>query len=131
MTDGFAHFLAERGLALVLVDRADTPDLYDIWLEHSAGVGYTFIRWIGDDKRGPTGDRLITAPQEERLDRWANRIAKWQQMGIDVFGYMHNPFEGHAPASVRRLTERLTQRVTLPTWPPQGEEAPSTQMALL
>jgi uncharacterized protein YecE (DUF72 family) len=60
MTPAFATFLAERGLALVLVDRQGTPDLYPIWQDVMAtrrAPAFLFIRWIGDDRSGPKGDR--------------------------------------------------------------------------
>jgi uncharacterized protein YecE (DUF72 family) len=115
MTEAFAHFLAERGFALVLTDRVGTPDLRPLWEPEAAQVGMAFVRWIGDDRNGPKGDRELVAPQDEKLDRWAAQLSVWDAAGVTVFGYMHNPYEGHAPASVRRLGARLGER--LPPWP--------------
>ena len=123
MTAAFATFLAERGFALALVDRRDTPDLYDVWRAVGTGVPWTFIRWIGDDRTGPKGDREITAPQDAKLDEWATRLAAMVRDGIDVYGYMHNPYEGHAPASVRRLTQRLAAVGVRQAWTPESEAA--------
>lgn len=132
MTEAFATFLAERGFALALVDRVDTPDLYEMWHEARGAVDFAFIRWIGDDRNGPQGDRVITAPRDERLDTWTVRMAALQAEGCNVYGYMHNPYEGHAPASVARLEARLAERVSMPPWPPAGESDPSDpQMRLL
>jgi uncharacterized protein YecE (DUF72 family) len=122
MTDAFARFLAEHGIALVLADRKRTPDLFDIWAEVGTKVGVAMIRWIGDDRNGPSGDRELSAPQDERLDEWARRLRRLDEAGVATFGYMHNPFEGHAPASVRRLLARLGDRV-LPWPPPQPPSA--------
>ncbi len=123
MTAAFATFLAERGFALALVDRRDTPDLYDVWRAVGTGVPWTFIRWIGDDRTGPKGDREIAAPQDAKLDEWAARLAAMVRDGIDVYGYMHNPYEGHAPASVRRLTQRLAAVGVRQAWTPESEAA--------
>jgi uncharacterized protein YecE (DUF72 family) len=132
MTPTFAAFLAERGFALTLVDRRKTPDLYDAWRSVAATVPFALVRWIGDDRSGPKGDREITAPQDERLDLWAARLADLARSGISVFGYMHNPYEGHAPASVRRLTERLARLGMATPWPPaEGESGESPQLRLL
>lgn len=125
MTAGFARFVAERNFALVLVDRVATADLYDTWAECiDAGLGpdFALIRWIGDDRSGPQGDRELQLLREDDLARWADRVAGLSQRGCTVYGYMHNPFEGHSPASVRRLRERLVDRVALPDWPPAGAE---------
>ena len=106
MTASFARFVAERNFALVLVDRVATPDLYATWLECvDAGLGpdFALIRWIGDDRNGPQGDRELQVLRDEDLARWADRIVELTGRGRTVYGYMHNPYEGHSPASVRRL----------------------------
>ncbi len=135
MTPAFAAFLAERGFALVLVDRVGTPDLYEVWAEARGDVDFAYVRWIGDDRHGPKGDREITAPRDGDLDRWAARLATLHSQGCDVFGYMHNPYEGHSPASVVRLLARLAERGIVSPWPPEdGEDetdASNTQMRLL
>lgn len=134
MTAAFARFVAERGMALVLVDRVKTLDLYETWLElMQAGVAprFSMVRWIGDDKDGPSGDRELVAPREADLDRWAQRLAQLHQAGIDVYGYIHNPYEGHSPASVRRLSARIAPLAPLPPWPLSiPSEQPPQQMDL-
>jgi uncharacterized protein YecE (DUF72 family) len=132
MTPAFAGYLTERGLALVLVARKGSPDLYPVWLELiAAGKAppFTFIRWIGDDRNGPEGDREIQAPRDAELELWAQRLAELAGHGLDVFGYVHNPYEGHSPATVRRLQGLLAQHMPLDPWPPDGEEA--GQLSLL
>lgn len=120
MTPAFATFVAERGLALVLVDRLGTLDLYPIWQQAMAARGgpdFAFIRWIGDDRNGPSGDRELQLRRDDDLARWAARIAELAAAGRSVYGYMHNPYEGHSPASVRRLRTKLAEHGTLPLWP--------------
>ena len=123
MTEAFLRFLAERALAIVLVDRQGAPDLFDAWwrlAEPGAAPPFVVVRWIGDDRTGPTGDRDLSAPREADLVRWADRIVDLHGHGVDLFGYMHNPYEGHAPASVRRLQTLLARRISLPSWPPSS-----------
>jgi uncharacterized protein YecE (DUF72 family) len=48
--------------------------------------------------------------------------------GKTIFGYMHNSYEGHSPASVRRLKALLAPHIDLPPWPPT---APTGQLSLL
>ncbi|MCB0023941.1 MAG: DUF72 domain-containing protein, partial [Caldilinea sp.] len=86
------------------------------------GPDFALIRWIGDDRNGPQGDRELQVLRDADLARWADRIAELTGRGRTVYGYMHNPYEGHSPASVRRLRELLTGRVSLPDWPPDGAE---------
>jgi len=135
MTPAFAAYVASLGLALVLVDRVRTVDLFDAWLAlltQAEAPPLAVIRWIGDDKDGPTGDRELTAPRNADLDRWAKRLATLDRLGVDVFGYMHNPYEGHAPASVHRLETRLRDLVDLPVWAPPAPEVEhgSAQLSL-
>ena len=63
--------------------------------------------------------------------RWAARLAVLARAGTTVYGYMHNPYEGHAPASVARLQARLAGQVDLPPWPPQLDDQSAQQMPLL
>ena len=120
MTEAFATFLAERGIALVLADRKGTVDLYDVWQEVGAATRLAMVRGIGDDRNGPQGDRELSAPQDEKLDEWARRLIALEDAGMAVYGYVHNPYEGHSPGSVRRLQARLQGRA-LP-WPPPDFE---------
>lgn len=124
LTAAFAAYTAERGMALVLAARAGSPDLYSAWLELVAGgkaPAFAFIRWIGDDRNGPAGDREIQAPRDAELATWADRIAELAGHGVDTYGYVHNPYEGHSPATVRRLQAELAaQDISLPDWPPGG-----------
>lgn len=127
MTPAFATFLAERNLGLVLVDRVATPDMTSAWLELLAAgqtPDFVVVRWIGDDENGPQRDRELSAPRNADLDRWAVRLAVFNRLAVDLFGYMHNPYEGHAPASVRRLQERLRALLPVDEWSPPPERSP-------
>ncbi|MCY4411732.1 MAG: DUF72 domain-containing protein [Caldilineaceae bacterium] len=130
MTTAFARFLMERRIGFVVVERTGQPDTYPNWQAACAGVDSPLplhIRLIGHDRDPLPDDKTIRRPQDELLDKWARRIAGLLHNGTDVFCYVHNPFEGHAPESVRRLRSRVGQLVPLPDWnpeivPPPGEE---------
>jgi uncharacterized protein YecE (DUF72 family) len=131
MTPSFAAYLVERGLTPVMADRTGAPDLYEVWGDVAGSAGYVFVRWIGDSRNGPQGDREVVAPREGDLETWAERLAGYQAAGVDVFGYVHNPYEGHSPATVRRLLQLLEGQATLPEWPPGGASENGRQLALL
>ena len=130
MTTAFVRFLLERGVGFVVVERTGQPDTYANWqaAAESTGAGISFhLRLIGNDRDPLPDDKLIRRPQEELLDKWAKRIADLLKDGTDVFCYVHNPFEGHAPETVRRLRERISQYLPLSDWnptpvTPAGEE---------
>jgi len=110
MTPAFAEYLARLGMALVLVARTATLDLFPAWMDQvvaGRGPGFVLIRWIGDDRNGPKGDAVLVNPRDAELAQWAQRIAQLSAAGQEVYGYMHNPYEGHAPASARRLRDLL------------------------
>ncbi|MBV7334931.1 DUF72 domain-containing protein [Chloroflexi bacterium TSY] len=122
MTPAFARYLAERQITLVMVDRAGTPDLFELWqavIEEGIGPKHLFVRWIGNDRDGPTGNRELTEPRDADLDRWANRLHLCWEAGVSLYGYMHNPYEGHSPESIRRLLTRLDDMIQIPDWPPE------------
>lgn len=118
MTEAFARFVDERHMGLVLVDRVDTPDLFDVWQRANQRVPFAFIRWIGDDRNGPKGDAELVAPRDDRLQEWATRIAVLHAAGRAVYGFMHNPYEGHSPESVRRLVALLADLGVDAGWSP-------------
>ncbi len=140
MTPAFAAFLAQRGMALVLVDRVGTPDLAPLWtplLEAGQAPGFVHVRLIGDDRNKPPNNRELCRPQEDKLDIWAQRAAEWLEGKQQVAIYVHNPFEGHSPATVRRLRQRIHQRFPLPEWSPKmpsarpkRDEPPPGQLSL-
>jgi uncharacterized protein YecE (DUF72 family) len=122
MTQAFAEFLAQRGMAMVLVDREGTPDLYPLWkpvLDRADSPGFTYIRLIGDDRNKPPTNRELCRPQEDRLALWSSWIAGMLEREIDVYAYVHNPYEGHSPATVRRLLERINALHPVPVWSPE------------
>ncbi len=134
MTPAFARFLADRGMGLALVDRGDQPDMYPVWLElvaEDVAPGFTFIRWIGDAANPPPDQIQMHRPQDEKLDLWAERLDHLLNLGHHVYAYMHNPYEGHSPLSLQRLSECLARRRSLRPWPPTDFQPPITQMTLL
>lgn len=133
MTAAFAEFLAARNMALVLVDRSGSEDMFDAWLQLvDAGKTpeFAFIRWIGDADNGPQNYKTISQPRDNALALWGERIATLMQYDLAIYGYMHNPYEGHSPESIRRLTEQLAaQNVEQPEWPPEGWVPPHNRDA--
>jgi len=117
MTPAFAHFLCERGMTLAVVERTGTDDFFFAWQE--SGAPYLFLRLIGNDAKPLPNDRELQRPQEEILDHWAARIADLLGGGTPVHCYTHNTLEGHSPASLRRLRQRIHARYPLPTWSPE------------
>lgn len=122
MTPAFVQFLMERRIGFVTVERVGQPDTFSHWQAAAESADPTIplhIRLIGRDRDPLPDDRLLRRPQDELLDKWAKRIAAALQAGRDVYCYVHNPFEGHAPETVRRLRARIGELLPLPEWNPE------------
>ena len=136
MTNAFAQFLAERHISFVVVERSTQPDTYGCWLaavESEARLPL-HIRLIGHDRDPLPDNKMIRRPQDKLLDKWAQRIADVLHAGRDVFCYVHNPFEGHSPETVRRLHAKIREHLPLPAWEPAivrpAEEEDGGQLTL-
>lgn len=134
MTTAFARFLSERGMALVVVERTGSDDFFTAWEE--SGAPYLFLRLIGNDSEPLPNDRELQRPQDAILDHWAVRIAGLLDRGTPVYCYTHNTLEGHSPASLRRLRQRINALHPLPDWSPEmvvtenDDSASTGQLAL-
>ncbi len=130
MTPAFARFLMERRIGFVTVERFGQPDTFGHWqaASENADPGIPLhIRLIGHDRDPLPDDSMLRRPQDDLLDKWAQRIADAMLAGRNVFCYVHNPFEGHAPETVRRLRARVGKRVPLPKWNPHIEKPPDNE----
>ena len=45
--------------------------------------------------------------RDQQLDAWAVQIANYLRQGRFVFGYFNNLYQGHSPASVKAMQQRL------------------------
>lgn len=122
MTVAFVRFLMERNIGFVVVERSGQPDSFPDWQGAAVDADPRLplhIRLIGRDRDPLPDDKMIRRPQAALLDKWAHRIANALRAGRDVFCYVHNPFEGHAPETVRRLRARVGALLPLPDWSPE------------
>ncbi len=114
-----SEMLSEKNVALVLQDLHYMPKLD--WTT----TDFTVIRWLGRRKDIEQFDR-IQIDRSQELETWADRVRKFLDHGIDVFGFFNNHYAGHSPASVRQFAELLG--VDLPENP--GNHHQTGQMTL-
>jgi uncharacterized protein YecE (DUF72 family) len=92
-----------RGVALCLVQHAWMPAL------DALTAPFTYIRWLGRREDIPDDDfSHVRINRDVQLDRWANQITEHLRQNVTVYGYFNNHYQGHSPASVRALQQRLT-----------------------
>jgi len=101
--------LSQHNVALVLQDLHYMPKLD--WIT----ADFTVIRWLGRRQDIQAFDR-IQIDRTAVLEKWAERVGRFLDDGIDVYGYFNNHFAGHSPASARQFAEMLGY----PLSPPDG-----------
>lgn len=94
------EMLSQHNAALVLQDLHYMPKLD--WIT----ADFTVIRWLGRRKDINQFDR-IQIDRGEVLERWSERVTRFLDDGLDVYGYFNNHFAGHSPASARQFAEML------------------------
>ncbi len=100
LSSGLGEMLSQLNVALVLQDLHYMPRLD--WIT----ADFTVIRWLGRRKDIEAFDR-IQIDRSEVLEKWAERVSKFLDDGVDVYGYFNNHFAGHSPASARQLADLL------------------------
>lgn len=94
------EMLSQHNIALVLQDLHYMPRLD--WIT----ADFTVIRWLGRRKDISAFDR-IQIDRSAVLEKWAERVRRFLDDGVDVYGYFNNHFAGHSPASARQFADML------------------------
>lgn len=92
--------LSQHNVALVLQDLHYMPKLD--WIT----ADFTVIRWLGRRQDIQAFDR-IQIDRTGVLEKWAARVNRFLDDGVDVYGYFNNHFAGHSPASARQFAAML------------------------
>jgi uncharacterized protein YecE (DUF72 family) len=117
LTDAFYDLLHAHNVALVQADAPrlprDTPTTAD----------FAYIRWLGDRSKITEDFSHVRSGFEraDDLDWWAQRINGMRRRGIDVYAYANNHYQGHSPATLRAMQERLGLPVSQPPQIPQQQ----------
>ncbi|MCX6071414.1 MAG: DUF72 domain-containing protein [Chloroflexi bacterium] len=99
--------LSGLGVALVLQDLYYMPKM--TWIT----TGFTVIRWLGRRSDIEHFD-CIQIDRTEELTSWAERVRRFLEDGVEVYGYCNNHFAGHSPASLRQFMQILDQASSQP-----------------
>lgn len=63
---------------------------------------FAYVRWVGADRRLTEFSR-VQVDRDDELEAWAAALRGLLPRVSTVYGYVHNQFQGHAPASARSL----------------------------
>ena len=105
--------LSQHNVALVLQDLHYMPRLD--WIT----ADFTVIRWLGRRKDIEVFDR-IQIDRTQVLEQWAEKVERYLQDGVDVYGFFNNHFAGHSPESVRQFASMLGYQISPADGPPGG-----------
>lgn len=102
LNDELYGMLEKRRVALALTDYAYMPKLERVTAD------FTYIRWLGNRKDVTDGEyQGVLINRDSELARWGDVIARLADKGVTVWGFANNHYQGHSPATVRTLMERL------------------------
>lgn len=102
LTADLGELLSGLGVALVLQDLYYMPKMS--WITSD----FTVVRWLGRRSDIEHFDR-IQIDRTKELTAWAERVRRFLEDGLEVYGYFNNHFAGHSPASLRQFVEILNQ----------------------
>lgn len=107
---------ADRNIAWCLVDGI-TPNARSLMFP----ADFTYIRWNRSGRQFD-GFSRIQYDRSDALDWWTDLLHNLPPKVKTVYGYMADEFAGHAPASLRMLSERLPLSFVEPKslWPQQA-----------
>lgn len=114
LKDTYFDFLKGSGLCHVFLQGYYMPSIFDLYRKHSDQIkNCTVIRLHGPDRKGieeQTGKdwSQVVVPKDKDLEQMASMLADLRSKGVQSFLYVNNHFEGSAPRTIQRISERLS-----------------------
>jgi len=119
--DALFALARERGFALAVTEGSySTIDLATRVAEElrrEPPAAHAYLRWLGD--RQLTRFDRVQIDRGRSLDVWARLITMLRQTVRDIYGYVNNHYQGHSPATLRAVLERLGEDVPPETVAPK------------
>jgi len=122
--DDVEDLLHQHNVAWVLNDLPYLPRALDAPVYRRLPADFTYVRLVGSHDAPVTDDRLVFDRAAD-LDAWAALIRGLPDRVRAVYVLANNSYEGHAPATLRRLADRLG----LPLAPNLPPPTPPTEPA--
>jgi len=94
--------LEEHRIAFALADYPFMPTVPRITAD------FTYIRWLGNRKDIPDDHyENVRIPRDREIAEWSDLISDYRDQGVAVWGFANNHYQGHSPATVRALMEKV------------------------
>ncbi len=97
LEDRFYSLLRDNGVALALVDHPWMPEMEEITTE------FTYIRWEGDPRKIKGNSGKVEKDRMKDIKNWAEKIRKYLDASIEVFGYFSKHYSGHSPTDAKQF----------------------------
>lgn len=113
LNDAYFLWLRERGLAHVFEQGHYMPPAYDVYSKHADQLtDDAVVRMHGSDyeamgKRQGKDWSKVVEPHDDDLDKIAAMLKDLGARGKQAWAFVNNHFEGCAPATIKRLKERM------------------------
>lgn len=105
--------LRDYGVALALVEGRWLTREKVLRLCEQPTAGFGYVRFMGPDRVIEDYSR-IQVDRSEELTTWVPALRALAERVKDVYVYVNNHFEGHSPASARKLLQLLNMPVIEP-----------------
>ena len=99
LDEKFYNLLRDTKVALVLIDHPWMPQMNTITAD------FTYIRWVGDRKKVKGTLGKVEKDRSEDIKDWAEKIKRFLDDSIEVFGYFSKSYSGYPPGDVRMLAD--------------------------
>lgn len=106
LRDPFFDTLRERNVALVASDLYYMPRLV------VPTADFAYIRLLGDRRKIPGDQGEVVNDRAKDLEWWRDKVVALREEGREAFVFINNKYEGHSPATVRRLETLLNETPT-------------------
>ncbi len=101
LDEGVYEILREYRIALVLVDHPRMPEFV------VSTTDFTYIRWQGDRKQIDGESGRVERDRSTDNERWAERIMRFLDESIEVYGYFSKFYSGHPPTDAKQLLQYI------------------------
>ena len=102
LDDELYSLLRENGVALALVDQPFMPMLQTVTAD------FTYIRWEGDRRKVKGTLGKVEVDRENDIRVWAEKVKKFLDDSVEVFGYFSKYYSGHPPTDAIHLLKFLS-----------------------
>ncbi len=92
----------QHRIAFVLADLSYMPKVIRVTTD------FTYIRWLGNRQDIPDDHyESVRIPRDRAIADWSDLIARYREQGVTIWGFANNHYQGHSPATVRAIMEKV------------------------